>query len=188
MENLPKQYLYHQVPEDMTSNEEGKKILYPLNVLKEKFPGLYEIKAGKYMDKNNPNHKDIPETIIPTLGVTWGDVIQLTAVHPEDLKNELIKAGFEPKEFKFYQIDPELLNPEDTTIFLYKDDTPDDDSQNFKTYDPSDLQEHSVVSEATKEYYQNRFTQQRRPLLFVKIPHIFHKGQIDVSDFPVITV
>ncbi len=186
MENSPKQYLYHRVPEDMTQNEEGKDVLYPLNVLKEKFPGLYEVKVQKYLDSDY--RKSIPNRIIPELNVTWGDVVQLTAVHPEDLKKELVKAGFEPKELKFYQIDPDLLNKEDTKIFLYKDDLDKDDMENYESYNSKDLEKHSIMPNSTKQYFKETSDKKERPLLFVHIPHILHKGQIDVSDFPVISV
>ncbi len=212
MEGQPKQYLYHMVPKDMQSNEEGKNILYPLNVLKEKFPGLYEVKAEKYnsLDKDgniNEYRKNLPNTIIPVLEkATWGDVIQLTSIHPKDLKLALEQAGLQAQEFKFYQIDPEILDSKNTTIFLYRDDIPDDSEENFTSYNPSKLGEYSSVSQQAKDHYveiskfnkkvleNNRASMndedmksQKRPTLFVGVPHIFHKGSIDVSNFPVIT-
>lgn len=211
MENSPKQYLYHVVPENMTPNEEGKHILYPLNMLKEKFPGLYEIHAEKYnslLPNGNINEyrKNIPNTVIPVLEkATWGDVIQLTSVHPKDLKIALEQAGLHPQEFKFYQIDPYLLDPKNTTIFLYRDDVLDESEENFAQYDASKLEEYSSVTPKAKEHYAEISTfnaevlehnrtcvneegmkSRKRPTLFVGIPHIFHKGPIDVSDFPVI--
>lgn len=182
------------VPEDMKPNEEGQKVLYPLNMLREKFPGLYEVKVKKYDSLNedgsvNEYRKSIPSTIIPVLEkATWGDVVQLTAIHPEDLKKALIDAGFQPKELKFYQVDPELLNPENTTIYLYQDEFGKDSEESFGEYNPQKLNEHAIVPEKTKEYYKEKFLKKERPLLFVGVPHIFHKGPIDVSNFPVITV
>ena len=213
MENFPKHYLYHMVPKDMHPNEEGKQILYPLNMLKDKFPGLYEIEVDKYNSLNkdgsvNEYRKNIPNTIIPVLEkATWGDAIQLTSVHPEDLMRELKTFGLQPQELKFYQIDPELLDPKNTTIFLFRDEIPDDSEENFAAYDASQLKEYSSVSQKTKDHYaavgeynkkvleHNRaqadekdMKSRERPMLFVGVPHILHKGPIDVSDFPVITV
>lgn len=200
------------VPKDMHPNEEGKNILYPLNMIKEKFPGLYEIEAGKYNSLNkdgsiNEYRKNLPNTIIPVLEkATWGDVVQLTSIHPKDLKSALEQAGLQPKEFKFYQIDPELLDPQNTTIFLYRDDIPDDSEENFAEYNPSNLGEYSSVPQKAKDHYAeiSKFNKKileynraqvnnedmksrKRPMLFIGIPHIFHKGPIDVSNFPVIT-
>lgn len=186
MEGVPKQYLYHMVPEDMKPNQEGRQVLYPLNMLKEKFPGLYEVKVQKY--NTHEKRKGIPERLIPTLeNAAWGDVVQLTAIHPKDLKKALIDAGFTPRKFKFYQVDPDLLDPKNTTIYLYRDGFEKEGEESFSEYNPRQLSEHSVVTEKTKEYYREKFSQKERPLLFVGVPHIFHKGPIDVSDFPVIT-
>lgn len=193
MENAPKQYLYHKVPEDMTPNEEGRDVLYPLNMLKEKFPGLYEVHMQKY---HNPEYEDperkrknIPNRLIPTLEqAAWGDVVQLTPVHPAELRKALDDAGFESREMKFYQIDPELLDPEKTTIYLFREDVEKESPESYTKYDPKNLAEHSAISERTKEHYKQMAAQGLRPLLFVGVPHVFHKGPIDVSNFPVITV
>jgi hypothetical protein len=187
MNETPKQYLYHMVPEDMKRTEEGKAVLYPLNMLKEKFPGLYEVNAEKY--GSDEKRKGIPDRLIPTLeNAAWGDVVHLTAIHPKDLIKALSDAGFAPKELKFYQVDPELLDPKNTTIYLYQDDPSKEEAESFTVYKPKSLQEHAVVPEKTKEYYREKFSQKERPLLFVGVPHIFHKGPIDVSNFPVIEV
>lgn len=183
----PKHYLYHMVPEGMKTDYEGQHILYPLNILKERFPELYQVNAAKY--SGSEYRKAIPGMLIPTLeAAAWGDVIQLSPIHPEDLKEALIEAGFEPREFKFYQIDPALLDPEKTTIFLYREDKEDEDPENFDTYSPEKIAEHAVVPERTKAHYREQRVRNQKPFLFVGVPHIFHKGPIDVSDFPVITV
>lgn len=186
MENIPKQYLYHMVPDKMEANEEGKKILYPLNMLKEKFPGLYEVELEKY--NSDEKRKTVVERLIPTLeNAAWGDVVQLTAIHPKDLKKALVDAGLTPRELKFYQVDPDLLDPKNTTIYLYQDGFDKEGEESFSQYNPKELSEHAIVPERTKEYYKEKFLQKERPLLFVGVPHIFHKGPIDVSNFPVIT-
>lgn len=187
MENTPKQYLYHLVPDDMRPDEQGRKVLYPLNMLKEKFPGLYEVKVKKY--DSDDTRKAVPAQLIPTLeNAAWGDVVQLTAIHPEDLQQALVDAGFKPKKLKFYQIDPDLLDPKNTTIYLYRDDTENENKVSFADYDPQKLHEHAIVPDKTKKYYKEKFERNERPLLFVGIPHIFHKGPIDVSNFPVIAL
>ena len=187
MEKSPKQYLYHMVPEDMKPDEEGRQILYPLNMLKEKFPDLYEIEAEKY--SSSDHRRTIPKMLIPTLErAAWGDVLQLTAIHPEDLKEALVEAGFTPRELKFYQVDPDLLDPQKTTIYLYRENVGDESAENFSAYDAEKLVEHSRVPEKTKEHYKEQYTNGNRPFLFVGVPHVFHKGPIDVSNFPVISV
>lgn len=186
MEGLPKQYLYHRVPEKIEETE-GKKVIYPRNILKEKFPGLYEVTGEKY--ETSEKRKSIPDRIIPILeNATWSDVVQMTAVHPQQIVDALQSAGYTPKEMKFYQIDPEMLDPKKTAIYLYRENEGDaDGARDYQPFEKEHLQKHSVLPEKTKDYYREQFNKGERPLLFVGVPHIFHKGPIDVSNFPVIT-
>ncbi|MFA7192323.1 MAG: hypothetical protein WC089_03440 [Candidatus Paceibacterota bacterium] len=189
-EATEKKYLYHKVPADMKPNEEGKKILYPLSDLKEKFPEVYAEEISKY--DSNEYRKKIPELNIPTLGdAKWKDVVQMSAIHPQDLINSLNASGFYYEPMKFYKIDPEKLNQSKTTIYLNKDGVGDEDLSNFAEFKHDDLGYHSIVPEVTKEYYKKikkinedlEPEKKKGPLLFGGVPHIFHRGPIDVSGF-----
>lgn len=175
-----KAFLYHMVPADMQGT-----VLHPLNSLKDKNPELYLSKAEKYKDREH-----VMEQFIPTLECAWNDVLHFSAINPQELKQALVEAGMEPREMKFYQIDPSLLDPEQTTIYLYQEKASADkmNPKNFAEYNPDTLGEHSVLSQMTKDYYKEKFSKGERPLLFVGVPHILHKGPIDVSDLPVIVV
>jgi hypothetical protein len=118
-------------------------------------------------------------------------VVNLTAVHPGEVLKALRDAGFKkPVIWKYYQIDPELLKSENTTVFLFRDDIDDEHPDNYHVYDSKNLKEYTTVPEKAKEYYKRRFNQNEFPFLFMQIPHVLHKGQIpyDVSNFPVISV
>jgi hypothetical protein len=184
-------YLYHAVTPDMVGTH-----LHPLNTLKnpeelevedeikEKLKQVYEQEIAKY---DTESRDRIPEKEIPPLNCTWGDVLQFSPVHPQLLKDALIAAGFQPRESQFYQIDPKLLASEDTAIYLYKkpgDETPDA----FAKYDPESLEEYSKLTKETKDHYAERKALGKKPYLFVGVPHVFHKGSLDVSKLPVITV
>ena len=173
-------YLYHMVPADMQG-----KVLHPLNSFKDTNPELYLSKAGEYDDR-----KHIMELFIPTLECLWNDVLHFSAIDPAELKQALVEAGGEPREMKFYQIDPSLLDPNKTTIYLYKEKENEDgmNPENFTEYDPEKLEEHSALSQATKDYYKGEYSKGERPMFFVGVPHILHKGSIDISDLPVIIV
>jgi hypothetical protein len=175
-----KTFLYHMVPADMQGN-----VLHPLNSLKDTNPELYLSEAKKYDDR-----KHVMEQFIPTLECAWNDVLHFSAINPAELKQELLKVGMNPREMKFYQIDPSLLDPKQTTIYLYQEKASEDkmNPKNFAEYDPEKLGEHSALSQVTKDYYKEKFGEGERPLLFVGVPHILHKGSIDVSDLPVIVV
>jgi hypothetical protein len=173
-------YLYHMIPEDMQGN-----ILHPLNSLKKVNPELYLSKAEKYNSRNN-----FMEQFIPTLECLWNDVLHFSAINPAELKQSLVEAGMNPIEMKFYQIDPDLLNPKQTTIFLYQEKTSEDkmNLENFEEYDPEELEKHSTLSQATKDYYKKEYGKGEKPLLFVGVPHILHKGSIDISELQIIIV
>src|SRR4051812_37580591 len=104
-------YIYHKIPKDMHGN-----VLFPLNVLKEIHPDLFQKEALKYVGREY-----IMEQKIPFLNCLWNDVLHFSAVNPSVLKNNLIEAGrTEPFNAEFFQIDPHLLNPKDTIVYLYR--------------------------------------------------------------------
>ncbi len=175
-----KHYLYHMVPTDMEGNA-----LYPLNSLKDINPELYLSKVKKYESR-----KHDMEQFIPTLGCLWGDVLHFFAINPSELKQALVEAGMSPGEMKFYQIDPSLLDSKLTTIYFYQGKTSEDrmNPKNFSEYNPGRLAEHSILSQATKDYYKEKFNKGERSLLFVGVPHILYKGSIDISNLPIIGV
>ena len=190
MENSPKKYLYHRVPEVLEGDT-----LHPLHKLKSlgetdsKFRELYEKVSKKYI----PGYREsIPEIKIPTLeNAKWGDVLYMSPIHPEDLKKELNDAGFATQEMKFYQIDPEMLDSKLLTVFLYNDDLTDDDPKNYTSYDSEKLREHSVVSQKTVSEYKRLkkvYGDKEFKMVFVRVPHYLLKDSLDVSNLPVITV
>lgn len=176
----PKTFLYHRVPEGMRGN-----VLYPLNALKGVHTDLYVHEAGKYRGREH-----IMEQFLPTLEAAWNDVLHFTAVDPHELKQALIDAGMEPKEMKFYQVDPALLDPSSATIYLYQDKSSDSkmSPDNFLEFNPDALEQHATLPEETRVYYKRMFAEGGKPLLFLGVPHILHKGPLDVSSLPIITV
>lgn len=172
-------YLYHMVPSDMQGT-----VLHPLNYFKETNPALYLAKAKKY-----ENRKHVMEQIIPTLECLWNDFLQFTPINPVELINALIEAGGSPGEMKFYQIDPDLLDPKQTTICFYERSSEDQKCYKyFSEYDPEKLAKHTVLSQNAKDYYKDIFRKGEKPLMFAWVTHILYKDSIDTSDLPVITV
>jgi hypothetical protein len=180
VEKAPKQYLYHMVPHDMVGS-----VLHPLNTLKTTHPELYISKSSKY-----DTRKHVMEEFIPTLECLWNDALHFSPIHPEELKQGLIEAGMEPREMKFFQIDPELLDPEQTTIFLFNNTDIDHQTtvEDFANYNPQDIASHGTIRDITKQLWKEKIQRDGRPIFFVGIPHILHKGSIDISELKVITV
>ena len=132
------------------------------------------------------------EQVIPGIEAKWKDVINLSPIKPEDLKKALETAGYKTRELKFYQIDPHLLDQEKTTVCLFNYDVKSKKfNESYVPFEPSDISKYTIVPEDTKIYFKNKSEAGEKPLLFLGIPHVLHKGSINISDlekFPVITV
>jgi hypothetical protein len=93
-EKVPKKYLYHMVPNDMTGS-----VLQPLNTLKESHPDLYVSKAEKYKGREH-----LMDIMIPTLECKWNDVLHFSPIHPQELKEAFEEAGMKWSERKFFNL------------------------------------------------------------------------------------
>lgn len=174
-------YLYHKVPEGMQGS-----ILYPLNMLKDTHPDIYQIEVKKYEGREH-----IKEQRIPLLNCLWNDVLHFSAVNPIHIKQALIDAG-RGADFimNYYQVDPELIKQKDAVVYLYAHDGINDklSEKNFVPYDSHEVGKFSVMPQATKDYYKETISHGGRPLLYHRVPHILYRGTIDVTDLPIISV
>lgn len=172
-------YLYHAVPLEMSGTT-----LYPLNVLKLKYPSLYQKEADKYAGRETVMQKPVP-----ILDCLWNDVLHFSAVHPAEIKKVLIEAGFANSPTRdFYQVNPRTLSPEQTVIYLYSTASIEVNVQDFIEYDPTLLSKLSVVPPGTKAYYKEMFMHGMKPLRYHLVPHILYRGVLDVTGIPIISV
>ena len=167
-------YLYHWVPDNMKGD-----VLYPLNILKNIDTDIYTAAASKYVGREK-----VMEQIIPGLNCLWNDVIHLSAVHPSEIKKALAEAGRKkPFSLQYFEIDPHLLDPQNTIVYLYKNNNVLEKNMegNFEKFDPDNLDMYSVIPNDTKEYYNKAYSEGKNPLLYHIISHILYKGTIDIS-------
>ncbi len=105
-------YLYHNVPKNLHGN-----ILYPLNVLKQIHPDIYDQQVSKYFGR-----EQLLKLQIPILECLWNDVLHFSAVNPAEIKQAFIEAGGNPDfTMNYYQVDPKLISPENAVLYLYAD-------------------------------------------------------------------
>lgn len=171
-------FLYHSVPTEVFGNT-----LYPLNVLKEKHPRVYEKEVQKYLGREH-----VMQQHIPILDCLWNDVLHFSAVHPAEVKNALIQAGRSPDfTMKCYQVERRFIDPKNAVIYLYAhaDELHDED---FIPYSPERVLELSSLPQMTKEYYKETIQGGGRPLLYHLVPHVLYKGNLEILDLPIITV
>lgn len=166
-------FLYHMVPNNMHGES-----LIPLNQLRGSYPKVYKSEVRKYRGR-----EALLEVRIPTLDCLWNDVVFLTAVHPDTVREAFRKAKVLIGGIKWFEIDPFKLDKERTTVYLYNDSA----EREYVDFDPSDLNRYSQVSDETIQYYIRTFHGEgKNPFLFYKTPHILHKGQIDVKESRII--
>lgn len=168
------QKLYHFVPKDMVGDT-----LYPLNELKEKYPEVYKKQKSKYKGR-----EFVTERKIPYLDCLWNDVLHLTAVHPREVKEGLGSS----RTFKAFVVDPHQLEPSNTVVYLYEEKGRDLKESDFTPYDPEEIGQYAGLPEETKSYYEKMQEAGKRPLMFVRVPHILYQGSIDTSDLKVVEV
>jgi len=173
-------YLYHSVPKDLQGN-----ILYPLNVLKEKYPEIYTQQVSKYIGREH-----ITQQQIPVLDCLWNDVLHFSAVNPKEIKQALIEAGYKDITMNYYQVDPKLIDPKNAIVYLYAhtDNKDKMNRVNFAPYDPKEVSKFSAMPQTTKDYYKEMIGKGDRPLLYHRVPHILYKGTLGIADMPIVTV
>lgn len=115
-------------------------------------------------------------------------MLQFSAINPFELKAALVEAGMQPREMKFFQIDPNLLDPTKTTIYLFRGDSDIEDPNSYESFTPAKVAALGELSNVTKDYYKKMYSEGKKPLMFIGVPHILHKGDVDISELPVITV
>jgi len=180
------QYFYHHVPEDFKGTT-----LLPLNVLKFKYPEIYQKESLKYDGREH-----ITQQRIPLLDNSlWNDVIFMTAVHPQKIFEARSDAGWgKIRPQRYFKIDPSKLDQERLAVYLFKPRSSNNKSgfeiDNFAKYSYADVSEYAVVPQSTKDYfkYEHESGQNRIRLFYRYIPHILYKGEIDISDVEIITI
>ncbi|CAN5546549.1 hypothetical protein BH10BAC5_BH10BAC5_08840 [soil metagenome] len=167
-------FLYHFVRKDLRGD-----ILYPLNMLKTVYPDLYSIQSAKYKDR-----EQLMGYEIPILNCLWNDVLHFSAVHPKKIARAFELAGEPDRHFECFEIDPYSLEMENTIVFLYSGKTMQEhlNLENFIAYNPEELARHVNIPDETIEYYREKLSQDKRPLLFHLVPHILYKGSINISN------
>lgn len=176
-------YLYHAVPREMRGTT-----LYPLTELAAREPEL----AASY-DTKYDHRPHVREQTIPALGhCAWNAVIFMTSVHPGDIKEALLEAGARPSiKLSYYQIDPHDLNPANLSVFLfpYQATWRPVVADDFAPYREEDLPKYAEIPQITRDYYAQEIADGHKVrLLYKNIPHILHKGPIDVTNNDIITV
>jgi hypothetical protein len=157
--------------------------LYPLNVLREKYPDIYVKEVKKYTGREG-----VLTRKIPILNCLWNDVLHFSPVHPQKVKDALAQAGYTKFDFKFYEVDLAKINPQNILIFTYAHlDMEGVVEEDFIPFDPAYVDSHTEVPEATLAYFTEAVKNGRKPLFFHGIPHILVKDSVNILGLKVIS-
>ena len=173
-----KTMLYHAVPNDMQGT-----VLYPLNKLRDAHPKQYVDAMKKYEGREVITTKEIK-----ALGCMFNDVLHLTPVNPEEIYYALEDAGKEREEKRpYYVINPATLEAERATVYKYDEPRKGDiELSDTVKFNEENLAKYSVLPEAAKKYYQDVVSKKKRILLYHFVPHVFYKGEIDISNAEIV--
>lgn len=171
---MSNKYVYHIVPEQVVGDT-----LYPLSQIKGVYPEEYKKLMGKYEGRDR-----LLAMRIPQFNCTWADVLHMAAVHPNNMVKALAKAGIS-KSFRYYEIDPEMLDEENLLIFT----NPKRDGERiydlldeyFIKFNANELDKWTYIPDETIQHYRDRTAEGKHILIFFMIPHVLYKGNIDIK-------
>jgi len=163
--------------------------LYPLNSLKDIYPGIYDSEVAKYKGREH-----VPKQHISLFGgCLWNDVLFFVAADPAAIYEERRKAGWVAmKPQKYFKIDPRKLDQSKLGIFLFQDwaDPTNYVKDNFTEYRYEELSRYTAIPQATKDYFRHEF-EAGAPyvkLLYRYVPHILYHGSINISQVEIVNI
>jgi hypothetical protein len=171
--------LYHRVAPEFEGTT-----LYPLNVLKEVKPHLYDRAVAKY---HTPGRKHILDCRVPPLDCAWNDVLHFSLLHPSVIRNAFNRLGRDI-EFDSFELNIGMLDPARTVIYHFAHMSRRDMYRpgNFEPYSPEAVPVLSDVPAITQDYYKAKFEVGEEPLLYVGVPHIMYRGTLDVGGLAIV--
>jgi hypothetical protein len=154
-------------------------ILYPLNALQAVSVDHYHKQRAKYTGRET-----LMRQPVPPLNCLWNDVLHLCPIQPAKLAACAKEAGLSWQEAQWFEIDPAAMrfNAENTAIFCYQilDYGDQMDPSEFQPFESGCLEAMSEVRQSTRDYYKS-IGPGGRYLLFVGVPHVLHKGMVNVE-------
>lgn len=177
--------LYHLMPDRVVGDA-----LLPLNRLA---PIDHE-EAGRHRAKYVGREALLGRRVLPLDG-SWLDVIHLSPVHLEEVRDALLAAGHRWRDGgrRVAAIDPEAvgMTAQNTALWLSPPGarvrllgTPDE----YAPFGPDALDDHRVLPEQTREHYAEFAALGRPAFLFHGITHVLHRGAIPLGTVEVIVV
>lgn len=171
-------FIYHGVPEQMVGT-----YLVPLNQMQNDLKEIRDKNLEKYEGR-----EEILVRKIPLLDCFWNDVVQFLPLHPQQVFDLQHKLGLIPEvpPYRFYEIDIKALDPKNTVVFFKT--APGEENVEVKWLNDVDFDSLQMIPEATIRYYRTLVGTGELPFNYQFLPHILHKGTVDISVAKVISL
>jgi hypothetical protein len=177
--------LYHMCAADFRGE-----VLYPLSGLRSIYPDLYERERVKYEGREG-----VLRYVVPGLGVTWTETVNLSALHPKYLVAERRRLGVPFSNLltrRVLEIPIERLSGHNAVAYAssahWINSSPNDPTApteppigDFYPFDAATHSEPTNVPPLHTEYLLRQLSLGERALGFVFIPHVLVASAIDVS-------
>jgi len=175
--------LYHLLPDDLRGD-----MLHPLNRLRDLHPDLYARYTKKYRHR-----KELMERRVPGLNCLWNDVLHLSPVSPALIRDAKLEFGLGWPEGgrAVAVIDPQRhgLTPDNTSVWLSPAHEKGDVTASvaeWATYSHAFVMANTHMPEQTLAHYRSSKANGHPTFLFVGIPHVLHRGSIDLRDVEIV--
>jgi hypothetical protein len=165
-------------------------VLFPLSGLRSVYPDLYERERLKYEGREG-----VLRYVVPGLGVTWTETVNLSALHPRHLVVERRRLGVPFSILltrRVLEIPIERLSGHKAVAYVgsahWINSSPNDPTapteppiEDFSPFDAATHREPTNVPALHTEYLRRQLGRGERALGFVFVPHVLVASAIDVS-------
>jgi hypothetical protein len=177
-------FVYHLCAEDFRGDH-----LLPLKMLETSYPAVFAREIGKW-----DGRESVLDYVVPHLGVSWGDTVNLAGLDPALLVQARLRLGVPFSrllERKVLRIPVERLAGLPAVVYDSRThwrnsrpgenvpDVPPDDE--FSTFDAATYEEMTAVPQAHLDYLSQQRDTGAHALGFVFIRHVLVAGPVDVS-------
>ena len=171
-------YIYHGVPSPMIGTK-----LVPLNKMPRYMSEIHSLHLSKYKGR-----EEILNRKVPLLDCLWNDVVQFVPFNPRkifELQVELKLISKVP-DYKFFEINLDVVDPKKTVVFFKN--RPGEENIIVKWIDDIDFEQIQEIPQATINYFKSMIGAGEPPLNYQFVPHIVHKGTVEISNSKIITL
>lgn len=152
--------------------------LYTLNDLKLKHPDLHALHVAKYDSRQH-----VLKQRFSCIDCDWGDAVFLCSVHPDKICAAVAEHRKRPMESFPYQAIP-VADLDQSKLAFWLFQSREFEPNEVIPFDQDRLKDMQDVPDATAAYFAEQLAKREPALFFVHIPHVLHKGSIDMRRYP----